>query len=93
MPRTLNLPRGEWMLSVLAAWQLLRDVPEMQACVHKLQRELEVVAHQIFRRSLAALDLERAMALRGLSRLDLMRHLTGDDDQPAEKKPRKRKSP
>ena len=80
MPRMLNLPRGEWMLSVLAAWQLMRDVPEMQACSHMLQRELEAVAQQIFRRSLTALDLERAMALRGLSRLDLMRHLTGDED-------------
>jgi hypothetical protein len=80
MPGMLTLPRGEWLLAVLAAWQLLRDVPEMQACVHQLQRELEMVAHQIFRRSLAALDIERAMALRGLSRLHLMRHLTGDEN-------------
>ncbi|MCF6762218.1 hypothetical protein [Pseudomonas fragi] len=75
MPPSLTLPRGEWLLGVLAAWQLLRDVPEMQACAHRLQRELENVAHQIFRRSLTAPDLERAMALRGLSRLDLMRCL------------------
>ena len=80
MPRMLTLPRGEWLLSVLAAWQLLRDVPEMHACTYHLQRELEVVAHQVFGRSLAALDVERAMALRGLSRPDLMKYQTGEAD-------------
>lgn len=84
MPGKITLPRGEWLLSVLAAWQLLRDVPEMQACVHRLHRELELVAHQIFGRSLVAFDIERAMALRGLSRLDLMRQLTGDENSPHE---------
>lgn len=78
MPASLTLPCGEWLLGVLAAWQLLRDVPEMQACVHHLQRELENIAHRIFRRSLTAPDLERAMALRGLSRLDLMRYLSSE---------------
>jgi hypothetical protein len=51
----------------------------MQACAHRLQLELENCAHHIFRRSLGALDIERAMALRGLSRFDLMKHLIGDD--------------
>lgn len=80
MPGKLTLPRGEWLLSVLAAWSLLRDLPDMQACVHRLQRELELIAHQIFGRSLMAIDIERAMALRGLSRLDLMRQMTDHDD-------------
>ncbi|CAN0617975.1 conserved protein of unknown function [Burkholderia multivorans] len=80
MPGTLALSRGEWMLSVLAAWQLLRDVSEMHACAQRLQRELEDVAYQIFRRSLTACDVERAMALRGLNRYDLMRHQTGEAD-------------
>ncbi|PTT40970.1 hypothetical protein DBR23_07130 [Acidovorax sp. HMWF018] len=80
MPGSLNLPRGEWMTGVLAAWQLLRDVPEMQACVHRLQRELEDIAHKIFRQTLTVPDLERAMALRGLSRLDLLRYRTDAED-------------
>ncbi|MFD2448561.1 hypothetical protein ACFSQE_09065 [Vogesella fluminis] len=80
MPSTLTLSRGEWMLSVLAAWQLLRDVPAMQECAHRLLRELEEVAYQVFRRSLAARDVECAMKLRGLSRRDLMRHLAGDEE-------------
>ncbi|WP_121372515.1 hypothetical protein [Pseudomonas aeruginosa] len=76
MPRKISLPRGEWFQGVLAAWQLLRDEPEMQGCANRLQRELEGVAHEIFGRTLSALDIERAMALRGLSRLDVMRQLT-----------------
>lgn len=80
MPSRLTLSRGEWMLGVLAAWQLLRDVPEMQPCAHRLQRELEEIACQIFGRSLPARDLESAMALRGLSRSDLRRRMSGEDD-------------
>ncbi len=80
MPATIILSRGEWMLGVLAAWQLLRDMPEMQACAYRLQRELEEVAEQIFERSLVARDVERAMALRGLSRYDLMRQQTGEEN-------------
>ena len=80
MPRMLVLSQGEWMLSVLAAWQLLRDLPEMQECAHRLQHELEEVACQIFRRALSAREVERAMALRGLSRRDLMWHLTDDEN-------------
>lgn len=80
MPATIILPRGEWMLGVLAAWQLLRDGPGMQACAYRLQRELEEVAEQIFGRSLAARDVEHAMGLRGLNRYDLMRQQTGEED-------------
>lgn len=80
MPGKITLPRGEWLLSLLAAWQLLRDMPEMQACVHHLQRELELVAHKIFGHPLTVLEVERAMALRGLSRLDLMHQLTSNEN-------------
>lgn len=80
MPTILTLSRGEWMLSVLAAWQLLRDVPETYTCARRLERELENIACQIFRRSLTAQEVERAMALRGLSRHDLMRHRTGQSE-------------
>jgi len=80
MPTTIILSRGEWMLGVLAAWQLLRDGPETQACAYRLQRELEEVAEQIFGHSLAARDVERAMALRGLSRCDLMRQQTNEEN-------------
>ncbi len=80
MPSTLTLSRGEWMLSVLAAWQLLRDMSEMYACANRLQREVEDAAYQIFGRSVTVQEVERAMALRGLNRYDLMRHQTGQAD-------------
>ncbi len=85
MPSVLTLTRGEWMLSVLAAWQLLRNLPAMQASAQMLQRELEEIAGQVFRRSLSARDIERAMALRGLSRHYLKRHCLGavnDHEEP-----------
>ena len=80
MPNVLTLTRGEWMLSVLAAWQLIRNLPAMQTSAHLLQRELEEVADQVFRRSLSAHDIERAMALRGLSRHYLKLHCFGAAD-------------
>lgn len=80
MPDVLTLTRGEWMLSMLTAWQLLRNLPDMQSNAHMLQRELEAVANQIFGRSLSALDIERSMALRGLCRYYLMRHCAGGVD-------------
>ncbi|MCR6741056.1 hypothetical protein NVV56_19400 [Aeromonas dhakensis] len=81
MPRKIILPQGEWLLGVLTAWCLLRNIPDMQACVNHLQRELESVALHIFGRSITVLEIEQAMALRGLSRFDLMRQITGQVDQ------------
>lgn len=80
MPSVLTLTRGEWMFSMLAAWQLLRNLPAMHANAQVLQRELEVVSEQIFRRNLSACDIERAMSLRGLSRFYLKRHCLGVAD-------------
>lgn len=81
MPRKIILPQGEWLVGVLTAWCLLRDIPDMQAYVNHLQRELESVALHIFGRSITVLEIEQAMALRGLSRFDLMRQITGQVDQ------------
>lgn len=76
MPSRLTISRGEWLISMLAAWQLLRDVSEAYACANRLQRELEDIAYQIFRRPITAKEVERAMALRGLNRKDLMQQQT-----------------
>jgi adenosine deaminase len=73
MPNKITITQGEWMLGVLAAWQLLRNVAEAQLCANKLQRELETTAFHIFDKPLTGAEVERAMALRGLSRRDLMR--------------------
>lgn len=81
MPPSLTLKRGEWMLGLLAAWQLLRDTPGMQTCINKLQRELEIITHKIFNRAMSALELERSMALRGLNRKDLMNAMNCEDNE------------
>lgn len=72
MPRTVTLSRGEWMLGILAAWRLARDIPTMENVTNRLQRDLEDIAYQIFLRSLPASAIARAMDLRGLSRDDVM---------------------
>lgn len=72
MPGNITLPRGEWMLGMLAAWKMARDIPDLVALTNNLQRELEEIACQIFQRPLSSSAIERAMDLRGLSRLDVM---------------------
>lgn len=80
MPGSLKLHRGEWMLGVLAAWQLLRDIPEMQMNLHKLQRELEDTACEVFGEWLPAARVERAMARRGLCRRTLQKLYSSTPD-------------
>lgn len=77
MPETLSITRGEWMLSLLASWQLSRNLPDMQSSTQRLQCELEIVANQIFGSSVSALAIERSMALRGLCRYELHRQCSG----------------
>jgi hypothetical protein len=84
MPDMLTVSRGEWMLGLLAAWQLLKDMPDASTIVHKLRQGLEDIAYQIFQQPLTASELQRAMALRGLNRADLMRHQTGLSDEEGE---------
>lgn len=82
MPKRISLPRGEWLQGILAAWQLARNIPKMQECANRLQRELEIVGHEIFGRALSALEIERSMALRGLSRRDVMRQAASCSHEP-----------
>lgn len=75
MPRSLYLPRGEWMLALLSAWQMLRGMAETQHEAAVVLHELETVALTIFRRVVTARELEAAMALRGLDRRAILRQL------------------
>lgn len=84
MPDRLTLTRGEWLFGLLAGWQLLRDLPDMQATAHRLQRELEATAREVFQESIPARDLEGAMALRGLCRRSLLRHEVDPDGADSE---------
>lgn len=66
MPRWLSITRGDWLLSVLAAWQLLQDLPDMHVQIQRLHRELETVAYEIFGEWIDAGQVEQVMALRNL---------------------------
>lgn len=67
MPRVLTVTQGDWLLNLLAAWQLLRDVPDAQLEMGRIQRDLERIASDIFGVECGCTQLERVMALRGLN--------------------------
>lgn len=81
MPSMLTLPRGEWMLAVLAAWQLLCSVDGAHLQAQRLERELESVGQEIFGRLFQARELEQAMSLRRLNRHDVMRSQLYPEDE------------
>ncbi|RQO76138.1 hypothetical protein DBR44_05480 [Aquitalea sp. FJL05] len=66
MPGTLYLKRSERLLDLLAAWQLLRKLPDTTAQAYQVECELERLLPLIFKDSISARLFERAMALRGL---------------------------
>jgi hypothetical protein len=66
MPGTLHLSRSERLLDLLAAWQLLRKLPDCTMQAYQAERQLNALLPQVFRTSVAANFFERAMSLRGL---------------------------
>ncbi|WP_242200294.1 MULTISPECIES: hypothetical protein [unclassified Pseudomonas] len=80
MPKMLNISRGDWMLSVLAAWQLLRDAPGMHMQIGRIHRELEAVACDVFGEWISATQLERVMLLRGLSSAEVRKFNERQED-------------
>lgn len=66
MPGTLHLSRSERLLDLLAAWQLLRELPDCPMHAYQVEMQLDALLPQVFRSPLAANLFERAMRLRGL---------------------------
>lgn len=66
MPRTLHLKRSERLLDLLAAWQLLRELPDTTAQAYQVELELNRLLPQVFKVPVSADLFERAMHLRGL---------------------------
>lgn len=66
VPQQLLVKRGEWMLDLLAAWQLLRDIPGENQVANQAQHQLAMLASQIFGRDISCTALERTMTLRDL---------------------------
>lgn len=66
MPGTLHLSRSERLLDLLAAWQLLRELPDCSAQAYQAEMQLNALLPHVFRVPVAANLFERAMRLRGL---------------------------
>jgi hypothetical protein len=66
MPGTLHLSRSERLLDLLAAWQLLRKLPDCPVQAYQAEMQLNALLPQVFRTPVAANLFERAMGFRGL---------------------------
>lgn len=66
MPSTLYLKRSERLLDLLAAWQLLRELPDTTAQSYQVELQLHLLLPQVFKAPISPHLFERAMRLRGL---------------------------
>lgn len=66
MPGTLHLSRSERLLDLLAAWQLLRELPDCPMQAYQAEMQLNALLPQVLRAPVAANLFERAMRFRGL---------------------------
>lgn len=68
MPQTIIISRGDWFLSVLAAWRLMCKYPVgMEKVAHTLTAELGIRSVELFGQHLNPYECEQAMGLRSLS--------------------------
>lgn len=66
MPGTITLPKGDWLLDLLATWRLLRRVGATSEA-YRVECDLAELASVLFDRDITCTALERAMRFRGLS--------------------------
>ena len=66
MPGNITLPKGDWLLDLLAAWRLLRRAGAT-AEAYRVERDLAELASQLFGRDITCPALERAMRFRDLN--------------------------
>ena len=78
MPQSISISRGDWMLSVLAGWRLLRGSSSNSIIVQKLRDELDKTVSDVFGEDIATDDFEKAMALRDLSVQEVHRFMAGE---------------
>ena len=68
MPQTIIISRGDWFLSVLAAWRLMCKQPfGLERVAHTLTAELGIRSVELFGKHLNPYECEQAMGLRSLS--------------------------
>lgn len=66
MPSTLHLRCSERLLDLLAAWQLLRELPDTTTQAYQVELNLHQLLLHVFREPVSSHLFERAMGLRGL---------------------------
>jgi len=67
MPGQLIVKKGEWMLDLLAAWRLLRELPEATVVASRIACNLAACASYVYGRDISCAALERAMSFRHLN--------------------------
>jgi len=83
MPQTIIIKRGDWFLSVLAAWRLMCKQPVgLETVAHTLTAELGQLTVKLFGKHLTPYECENAMALRSLSLPEVFRWVNNDRQLP-----------
>ena len=67
MPSTLHIKRSERLLDLLAAWQLLRELPDTTAQAYQVELKINGLLPEVFKTPVSAHLFERAMRLRDLN--------------------------
>lgn len=75
MPHVIVIKRGDWMLDMLFAWNMLQQDSKFETLAQLLEREVECIASQIFGESIPILELREAMSQRGLWPLNVFHAL------------------
>ncbi|MBR8190555.1 hypothetical protein KDW82_16055 [Burkholderia vietnamiensis] len=67
VPRQVVVRQGDWILDLLAAWRLLRRLPDATAQAYRVERDLATKLAKVFGRDVSCAAFERAMQLRHLN--------------------------
>lgn len=83
MPQTIIISRGDWFLSVLAAWRLMCKQPVgLEKVAHTLTAELGKRSVELFGQHLNPFECEHAMGLRTLSLPEVYQWVNNGRDRP-----------
>ena len=83
MPQTVIISRGDWFLSLLAAWRLMCKQPVgLEKVAHTLTAELGLKSVELFGQHLNPYECEQAMRLRSLSSPEVFRWLNNERQIP-----------
>lgn len=83
MPQTIIIKRGDWFLSILAAWRLMCKQPiGLEKVAHTLIAELGARSVELFGRHLSPYECEHSMSLRSLSLPEVYSWFNNDQQMP-----------